>query len=220
MNIFIVEDNIVLRSELIDFLQNYQYKCITSDCYSNIVNEILEANSDLVLLDVNLPNIDGYYICKEIRKKSMLPIIIVTSRDSDMDEIMSLNIGADDFITKPYNTQVLLARINGLLRRSNNADAIDEVNYKGVTINFSRNCVSNNLKTIDLTKNETLILRCLYENKQKVVSRNNIIEEIWQSDNFIDDNTLTVNINRLRKKLAEIDVDNFIETKHGQGYMI
>ena len=220
MNIFIVEDNIVLRAELIDFLQNYQYKCITSDCYSNIVNEILEANSDLVLLDVNLPNIDGYYICKEIRKKSMLPIIIVTSRDSDMDEIMSLNIGADDFITKPYNTQVLLARINGLLRRSNNADAIDEVNYKGVTINFSRNCVSNNLKTIDLTKNETLILRCLYENKQKVVSRNNIIEEIWQSDNFIDDNTLTVNINRLRKKLAEIDVDNFIETKHGQGYMI
>lgn len=220
MNIFIVEDNIVLRSELIDFLQNYQYKCITSDCYSNIVNEILEANSDLVLLDVNLPNIDGYYICKEIRKKSKLPIIIVTSRDSDMDEIMSLNIGADDFITKPYNTQVLLARINGLLRRSNNADAIDEVNYKGVTINFSRNCVSNNLKTIDLTKNETLILRCLYENKQKVVSRNNIIEEIWQSDNFIDDNTLTVNINRLRKKLAEIDVDNFIETKHGQGYMI
>ena len=220
MNIFIVEDNIVLRSELIDFLQNYQYKCITSDCYSNIVNEILEANSDLVLLDVNLPNIDGYYICKEIRKKSMLPIIIVTSRDSDMDEIMSLNIGADDFIKKPYNTQVLLARINGLLRRSNNADAIDEVNYKGVTINFSRNCVSNNLKTIDLTKNETLILRCLYENKQKVVSRNNIIEEIWQSDNFIDDNTLTVNINRLRKKLAEIDVDNFIETKHGQGYMI
>ena len=220
MNIFIVEDNIVLRSELIDFLQNYQYKCITSDCYSNIVNEILEANSDLVLLDVNLPNIDGYYICKEIRKKSMLPIIIVTSRDSDMDEIMSLNIGADDFITKPYNTQVLLARINGLLRRSNNADAIDEVNYKGVTINFSRNCVSNNLKTIDLTKNETLILRCLYENKQKVVSRNNIIEEIWQSDNFIDDNTVTVNINRLRKKLAEIDVDNFIETKHGQGYMI
>lgn len=220
MNIFIVEDNLTLRSELIHFLNNYQFTCSTSDNFGNIVNEILESKPDLVLLDINLPNMDGYYVCKEVRRSSNVPIIIVTSRDSDMDEIMSMNMGADDFITKPYNTQILLARINSLLRRSNSSMMSNEVLYKGLTINFSKNTISHQAKTIDLTKNEMLILKCLYENKQTIVSRNEIMDEIWQSDSFIDDNTLTVNINRLRKKLVEIGVTDFIETKRGQGYMI
>jgi DNA-binding response regulator len=220
MNIFIVEDNLTLRTELMSFLNNYQFTCSTSDNFGNIVNEILESKPDLVLLDINLPNMDGYYVCKEVRRSSNIPIIIVTSRDSDMDEIMSMNMGADDFITKPYNTQILLARINSLLRRSNSSMMSNEVLYKGLTINFSKNTISHQAKTIDLTKNEMLILKCLYENKQTIVSRAEIMDEIWQSDSFIDDNTLTVNINRLRKKLLEIGVTDFIETKRGQGYMI
>lgn len=220
MNIFIVEDNLTLRTELMSFLNNYQFTCSTSDNFGNIVNEILESKADLVLLDINLPNMDGYYVCKEVRRSSNIPIIIVTSRDSDMDEIMSMNMGADDFITKPYNTQILLARINSLLRRSNSSMMSNEVLYKGMTINFSKNTISHQAKTIDLTKNEMLILKCLYENKQTIVSRAEIMDEIWQSDSFIDDNTLTVNINRLRKKLLEIGVTDFIETKRGQGYMI
>ncbi|MEZ7603575.1 response regulator transcription factor [Streptococcus parasanguinis] len=220
MNIFIVEDNLTLRTELMSFLNNYQFTCSTSDNFGNIVNEILESKADLVLLDINLPNMDGYYVCKEVRRSSNIPIIIVTSRDSDMDEIMSMNMGADDFITKPYNTQILLARINSLLRRSNSSMMSNEVLYKGLTINFSKNTISHQAKTIDLTKNEMLILKCLYENKQTIVSRAEIMDEIWQSDSFIDDNTLTVNINRLRKKLLEIGVTDFIETKRGQGYMI
>ena len=220
MNIFIVEDNLTLRTELMSFLNNYQFTCSTSDNFGNIVNEILESKADLVLLDINLPNMDGYYVCKEVRRSSNIPIIIVTSRDSDMDEIMSMNMGADDFITKPYNTQILLARINSLLRRSNSSMMSNEVLYKGLTVNFSKNTISHQAKTIDLTKNEMLILKCLYENKQTIVSRAEIMDEIWQSDSFIDDNTLTVNINRLRKKLLEIGVTDFIETKRGQGYMI
>lgn len=220
MNIFIVEDNLTLRTELMSFLNNYQFTCSTSDNFGNIVNEILESKADLFLLDINLPNMDGYYVCKEVRRSSNIPIIIVTSRDSDMDEIMSMNMGADDFITKPYNTQILLARINSLLRRSNSSMMSNEVLYKGLTINFSKNTISHQAKTIDLTKNEMLILKCLYENKQTIVSRAEIMDEIWQSDSFIDDNTLTVNINRLRKKLLEIGVTDFIETKRGQGYMI
>lgn len=220
MKIFIIEDDFVLRNELITFLQNYGYTCETTDNFKNIIEESLNSKPDLILLDINLPYIDGYHVCKEIRKQSSVPIIVVTSRNNDMDELMSINLGADDFVTKPYNTQILLARIGAVLKRSEKEYSSDEITYKQLTLNTSKSIVKFEEKSIELTKNELHILSFLISHKEKIVSRNALMDELWQSDEFVDDNTLTVNINRLRKKLESIGAKNFIETRRGQGYII
>ena len=187
----------------------------------NIVEFILKENSDLVLLDINLPIYDGYYICREIRKKSEVPIIIVTSRDSDMDELMSMNLGADDFVTKPYNTQILLARIAALLKRSNNKTTSNNIlNYKNLQLNLSNAKITCNNKEAELTKNEVKILSYLMNHQGQIVSRDLLMEYLWSTDYFVDDSTLTVNITRLRKKLEEIDIENVIETRRGLGYIM
>ena len=175
----------------------------------------------MVLLDINLPIYDGYYICREIRKKSEVPIIIVTSRDSDMDELMSMNLGADDFVTKPYNTQILLARIAALLKRSNNkTTSINILNYKNLQLNLSNAKITCNNKEAELTKNEVKILSYLMNHQGQIVSRDLLMEYLWSTDYFVDDSTLTVNITRLRKKLEEIGIENVIETRRGLGYII
>lgn len=187
----------------------------------NIVEFILKENSDLVLLDINLPIYDGYYICREIRKKSEVPIIIVTSRDSDMDELMSMNLGADDFVTKPYNTQILLARIAALLKRSNNKTTSNNIlNYKNLQLNLSNAKITCNNKEAELTKNEVKILSYLMNHQGQIVSRDLLMEYLWSTDYFVDDSTLTVNITRLRKKLEEIGIENVIETRRGLGYIM
>lgn len=167
-----------------------------------------------------MPRYDGFHICREIRKASSIPIIIVTSRDSEIDELMSINWGADDFITKPYNTQILLARISSVLKRSYNANGTDKITYKGLTLDLSRSIIKYGDKVADLTKNEVKILYLFLQKRGVIISRNEIMDYLWQSDNFIDDNTLTVNINRIRKKLSNIGIENFLITKRGQGYMI
>ena len=205
--IIIVEDDKIIREELQSFLSKYGYEVVAPSEFENIVEFILNENANLVLLDINLPVFDGYYICREVRKKSEVPIIVVTSRDSDMDELMSINLGADDFVTKPYNTQILLARIGALLKRSgSNTVSTNILTYKDFQLNLSNATVLYNGKEIDLTKNEVKIEL--------------LMEYLWTSEFFVDDSTLTFNITRLRKKLEEIGIENVIETRRGLGYIM
>lgn len=221
MEIFIVEDDLVLRDELGKLLSSYGYKCSETDDFENIIEIIIEKEPDLVLLDINLPYFDGYHICRELRKKSDVPIIIMTSRNTEMDELMGINLGADDFVTKPFNKQILLARISSILKRSqkrnNNSNGIK---YREITLFPMKSEVSYNGKTIELTKNELKILSVLINNSGRIVSRDELMDELWQSDEFVDDNTLTVNVNRLRHDLESIGVNDFINTKRGQGYVV
>ncbi len=218
--IIIVEDNKDLKNELIDFLSRYGYEAYGPDKFDNIMETLLKDNADLILLDINLPYYDGYYICREIRKVKNTPIIIVTSRNSDMDEIMSMNLGADDFVTKPYNTQVLLARIASLLRRSSGGKYQEILEHKGLKLNVTTGVMEFNNSTVDLTKNEIKILSCLIKNKGVIVSRDELMDYLWNSDMFVDENTLSVNIARLRKKLDSIGFKDAIETKRGIGYSL
>jgi len=218
--IIIVEDEEKIRAELKNFLVNYNYEVICLSKFESIIGDILKENAHLVLLDINLPIYDGYYICREIRKKSNVPIIVVSSRDTEMDELMSINLGADDFITKPYNTQILLARVNSILKRTYDKESKDGIIYKGLELDLPKNTVIFEGNEIELTKNEFRILNCLMKNKGKIVSRGDLMDYLWDLDLFIDDNTLTVNINRLRKKLEEIKCEGYIETRRGRGYIM
>ena len=220
MKIFIVEDETSIRIELINFLKKYGYSCDYSSNFQNILQEILDAESDLILLDINLPYMDGFQLCKEIRKQSDIPIIVLTSRDTELDELMSLNLGADDFITKPYNPQILLARIQNNLNRTYEQKNSILIEHNGLTLNFLKGQISYAGKTKKLTKNEIGILRLLMINKGNIIPRDAIIDEIWQSEEFIDENTLNVNIVRLRKTLSEIGLPNYIETRRGMGYSV
>lgn len=217
--ILIIEDDITIREELCDFLKRYGYEVNAPDDFPNIINIIQKENANLIILDINLPAFDGYYICREIRKTSNIPIIIVTSRDSELDELMSMNIGADDFITKPYNTQILLARINSILKRSY-GNFQEVLVHNGISLNLSNASLSFENNTIELTKNEIKILAFLLKNKGNIVSRDSLMEYLWSSDYFVDDSTLTVNITRLRKKLEDIGISDLIQTKRGLGYII
>ena len=198
--IFIVEDEKTIRDELSIFLSRYGYQIEAPDNFENVIENIKESKADLILLDINLPIFDGYYICREVRKFSEIPIIVVTSRDSDIDELMSMNLGADDFVTKPYNTQILLARIESILKRVNrNSTQVDILEYKDMKVNLSNGTISYN---------------------DKIVSRENLMNYLWDCEMFIDDNTLSVNVTRIRKKLDEIGIKNVIETRRGLGYII
>ena len=218
--IFIIEDDEKIRNELCTFLNKYGYEAIYSLDFEHVIDEVLREKYHLILLDINLPFFDGYHICREIRKKSSVPIIVVTSRDSEVDELMSMNLGADDFITKPYNTQILLARISSLLRRTYNNQESEILEYNNLQLDLSKSEVKYKDNKIELSKNESKILYVLIKNKEKIVSRNDIIEALWESDEYDDDNTLTVNINRLRKKLEEIGAIDFLKTKRGLGYIL
>ena len=174
-----------------------------------------------MLLDLNLPVYDGYYICREVRKENKeLPIIIVTSRDSDMDELISMNLGADDFITKPYNLQILLARIARVLHRAYESSSANQLMINDITLDIGKSTLSYHGESIDLTKNELRIMHCLFQNKNSIVSREELMKHMWDCELFVDDNTLTVNINRLRKKLEYLRLDDVIQTKRGMGYII
>ncbi|MGG5461042.1 response regulator transcription factor [Clostridium sp. B9] len=218
--ILIIEDTDTIREELTKLLARYGYDVLAPTDFENILEYVKENNADLILLDINLPYFDGYHICREIRKDSNVPIIIVTSRDSDMDEIMSMNLGADDFITKPYNTQVLLARIGSILRRTYSLAEQEVLTYGDLKLNLSNGTISCNGKEEELTKNELKILACLLKSKGNVVSREDLMDYMWNSDIFVDDNTLSVNVTRLRKKLEEVGMKGAIETRRGLGYIM
>ena len=218
--VFIIEDDVKINEQLGSFLKKYGYEVATSFDFENIVDIALEENPKIILLDINLPVFDGYYICKEIRKQSNVPIIVVTSRDTEMDELISMNLGADDFITKPYNTAILLARIESIIRRVYGHNSMEIYEYNGLRYNLSTSEMEYEGNKSDLTKNESRILYTLIKNKGKIVSRSELMKYLWQNDEFVDDNTLTVNINRLRKKMEEIGANHMLTTKRGQGYIL
>ena len=218
--ILIVEDDEKLRNELEIFLNKNGYQVKSLKTFENTIQDILRIHPDLVLLDINLPNTDGEYICKEIRKQSEMPIIIVTSRESELDELLSIHYGADHYITKPFNIQILLAKIASLLRRTNSqAKTQDKIDCKDFIINLSKSIIEKEGKEIELTKNEFKILNYLVQNRQRIVTREEIMECLWESECFIDDNTLTVNVTRLRNKLEELGLKELLVTKRGQGYL-
>lgn len=219
-NILIVEDDEKLREQLEIFLNNNGYKAESLKKFDNTIQDIISISPDLILLDINLPEADGEYVLKEVRKKSNVPIIIITSRDNEIDELLSINYGADHYITKPFNIQILLAKINTLLKRSNMGGIQDKIIVQDFTINLSNSTIVRNGKEIELTKNELKILRYLTERKNTIVSRNEIMNFLWESESFIDDNTLTVNMTRLKNKLEELDLKDLIITKRGQGYIM
>ncbi len=219
--ILIVEDDKKIREELETFLVKNGFIVKALEKFDNTVEDILEEKSDLVLLDINLPFVDGEFVCKEIRKISDVPIIMVTSRDNDIDELLSLNYGADQYVTKPYNIQILLAKINGLLKRNKKQDkTLEEIDCGEFLLNIQERVIKKDNKKIELTKNEYTILYYLSINRKKLVSRDEIMDYLWESEEFIDDNTLSVNIKRLRDKLEELGLLDVIETRRGQGYIL
>jgi DNA-binding response OmpR family regulator len=220
-SILIVEDDRTIRQELRCLLEKYRYKVIAAEDFSDVTALALAENPHLILLDLNLPFYDGYHICRELRKHSEIPIIVVTSRDSEMDELMSLSLGADHFVTKPYNTQILIARIEALLKRAyGDAGAPALMRFDDLSLDVGRCTAARPGRSVELTKNESRILQALMENGGAVVSRDDIMHALWQTDAFVDDNTLTVNINRLRRKLGEIGAGDRIKTRRGQGYSL
>lgn len=219
--ILIIEDDEKLRKELEIFLNKNGYEATSLENFENPVKDAIEINSDLILLDINLPNIDGEYILKEIRKVSNVPIIMITSKDNELDELISLNYGADQYVTKPFNLQILLAKIAGLLRRSKITDTNqNKIDCQDFILNVSKSMLEKENTQIELTKNELKILYFLVSKRGQIVSREEIINYLWESESFIDDNTLTVNMKRLRTKLEEVDLQDLIETRRGQGYIL
>ncbi|PDZ06685.1 DNA-binding response regulator [Bacillus cereus] len=219
--IILIEDDEIIREELKHFFIKYGYEVKAPTDFNHIIKYIENENADLILLDINLPVFDGYYICREIRKTSDVPIFMVTSRDSDVDELISMNLGADDFITKPYNTEILLARVANILRRTyGDLKTNNILIYRDFNLNLSNATVTYQNKSVELTKNEVKILSCLINNRGNIVKRDSLIETLWKSDYFVDDSTLTVNINRLRKKLEEIGIENPIATRRSLGYIM
>ncbi len=217
--ILIVEDEIKIREELKYFLENNGYQVNFVENFENTLNEIQKIETDLILMDINIPGINGMHLCREIRKTSKIPIIIVTSRDTEMDELLCMNYGADDFITKPYNMQILLAHIEAVLKRSK-PEISHILEYKGMKINLSKGTIDYNNQTIILTKNEIQIFSYLLERQGTVVTRDELMNYLWDTETFIDDNTLTVNMARLRKKLEDLGFKDVIETRRGWGYII
>ena len=219
--ILIVEDDEKLRNELQIFLNKNGYEALVLEKFDNALQDILNQNADLILLDINLPFTDGEYICKEIRKVSQVPIIMVTSRDNEIDELLSLNYGADQYITKPYNIQILLAKINGLLKRSQNTDSnTTKIDCKDFILDVSKSMIEKEGKQLELTKNELKILHYLVQKRGQIVAREEIMDYLWDNQSFIDDNTLTVNMTRLKNRLEEIGLHDMIQTKRGQGYIL
>ena len=220
-NILIVEDDEKLSKELEKFLSQNGYEASRITNFENVINDILNSKCNMVLLDINLPGNNGEYICKEVRKISDVPIVMITSVDSELDELMSLNYGADDYITKPFNLQILLANIATILKRtsSNNKDQT-KINCENFILNLSKSTIEKDRKEIELTKNEFKILYYLVQNRGKIVSREELMNYLWDSEMFVDDNTLTVNITRIRNKLEEVNLKDILETRRGQGYIL
>lgn len=218
--ILIVEDDEKLRRELQIFLVRNGYDAVEIEQFDDTLRDILQAGADLILLDINLPNADGEYLLKELRKESDVPVIMITSRDNEMDELLSMHYGADHYVTKPFNTQILLAKIMAILKRTSNAMSQEKINCGQFVLDVSKSRIEKNEKWVELTGNELKIVKCLVKSKGNIVSRDDIMNDLWDSDSFIDDNTLTVNMTRIRKKLEELGLQDVIATKRGQGYVL
>lgn len=218
--IYVVEDDASIRGELVQVLERNGFETAFCETFENVIEDIQAAGPDLVLLDLTLPGTDGQFVCRELRAVSEVPIIVLTSRVTEIDEVMSMTMGADDFIPKPYSSRVLVARIQALLRRATGAADRSNLEHHGVTLDLSRSTATAVGGTVELTKNEMRILALLMQRAGTIVSREDIMRDLWDSDAFINDNTLTVNINRLRSTLAKIGVKDYLATHRGRGYSV
>lgn len=219
--ILIVEDNLEIREELKILLKNSGYEIETITNFEDAVNQILNIDCHLILLDINLPNKSGYEICSKIRAKSKIPIIFVTSRNNSMDELKGIMLGGDDYIEKPYNVPILLARIQNLLNRTYaKSEAETKIEYKKLVLDILKSEIRYNDNHTELTKTEFKTLYYLLKNTNKIIPRTDIIDYLWDNEVYADDNSLSVIITRIREKLKDIGIENLIETKRGQGYKI
>ena len=214
----IIEDDEVTRDELKDLLEKNGYKVYVLNDFKDSLSEVLKRKVDLILLDINIPYINGEELLQKIRRYLDVPIIMVTSRNSDADEVLSITYGADDYITKPYNPNILLLRIGAVLKRTNKNSNI--IKYKDLEINIQKGLIKKDVEEIILTKNEMIIFSYLLNNRNRIVTRDELMTDLWNNDEFINDNTLTVNISRLRAKLKSIGYDNIIDTRKGIGYIL
>lgn len=219
--IFIVEDDVSLGQAIKTSLDNWDFETQLVSDFQNIIKQYSAFDPHLILMDLKLPYKDGYYWCQEIRKNSAVPIIFISSASENMNIIMAMNLGGDDFVAKPFEQEVLVAKINALIRRTYNfSENTSIIEHNGLIINTDNNKVEYNNQNIELTKNEYKILVTLIQNKGKIVSREKLMETLWSTDLFVDENTLTVNVTRLRKKLESIGLSDIIKTKVKQGYII
>jgi len=220
--VMIIEDDPKISSIIAHTLLKWKFDPIEANDFEHLDKEFMNNKPDLVLLDINLPIYDGYYWCGKFRQLSNVPIIFISSRSQNMDIVMAMNMGGDDFIQKPFSLDVLMAKINAIFRRvyTYKEKEKDYMEHRGLILHVDKGSISYHEKELDLTKNEFQILYLLLKKKECIVSRDEIMTALWESENFIDDNTLTVNIARLRRKLEEFGLDDFIETKKRQGYVI
>ena len=218
--ILIIEDDLVIRTELITLLEGNNYEASTVTDFTSTVQTVKSTQPHLILLDIKLPQTNGFSLCSQIRGFSNVPIIFVTSCTTDMDELNSIMLGGDAFITKPYNTAILLAKIASLLKRAYPMDAQTSLTYQGAILHLDSSKIEYVGRQADLTKNELKILSCLFKHAGTICARADIVEYLWDNQVYIDDNALSVNINRIREKLASIGLTDFIKTKHRQGYTL
>jgi OmpR family two-component system bacitracin resistance response regulator BceR len=219
--IMLIEDDESLFSEIKDRLSQWSYDVYGVQDFGKVMQEYSAIQPQLVIIDIQLPQYDGFHWCRMIRAHSNVPIIFLSSRDHPTDMVMSMHLGADDFIQKPFHFDVLIAKIQATLRRvyNYNTERIELRTWRGATIEYVKNTLTHNNESVLLTKNEMFILKVLVEHKNQIVTREDLIRSLWDHEHFVSDNTLTVNVNRLRKKLEPLNLDGYIETKVGQGYM-
>ena len=221
MKIFLAEDEERMRLELQELLRKNGFNCEAATEFHDLPGQIVTSGADLILLDLNLPELDGLSVLKMVRSQSDVPVLILTSRDSEIDELMGMHLGADDFMTKPFNSQILIARIESILRRT--ARKSDEgaiLSSAGLTLDLLRGTVSGPAGSVELSKNEQTILGLLLRRCGEIVTREDLIDALWQSDTFVDDNTLSVNVARLRQQLKEVGAADVVKTRRGQGYQL
>ena len=219
--ILIVEDDEVTAELVREALEKWDYSAQSVSDFRHVTEQVVSQQPDLILLDIHLPFYNGFYWCREIRNLTKVPIIFLSSADDNMNIVMAMDMGGDDFIAKPFDTNVLLAKINAMLRRSYSYQGqTNLIRAGGVLLNIADATVTNNGQRAELTKNEYQILKLLMENQGKMVSRDAIMQQLWDNEEFVDDNTLTVNVTRIRKKLKTIGIQDMIKTKKGAGYLI
>jgi DNA-binding response OmpR family regulator len=219
--ILLIEDDIDLAKETAFALRKWGFKVDLIDDFEMILEEFIDKKPEVVVLDVNLPLYNGFYWCEKIREISNVPIVFLSSRDSDMDLIMGINNGGDDYMTKPFSIDILVTKINGIIRRAYNySDSNNIIHYENLIFDVERGVIKHDDTSTELTKNEMKILTFLLKNKSKVVSRESLMMALWDNDEFVTDNALTVNINRLRTKIKDLGFEDFIKTKKGIGYIV
>lgn len=223
-SIFIVEDDPKIAMLLKEHLERYDYVVHTTASFENLKQDVIELNPSLILLDINLPKYDGYYWCRQFRSVSTCPIIFISARAGEMDQVMAIENGGDDYITKPFHFEVVMAKIKGLIRRTYGEYALNQntnlMDIDGLVLSIDQHTLSYQQQQTELSKREFTLLEALFSQPEKIISRDTLLEKLWDDIQFVDDNTLSVNITRVRKKLADLGIHDAIETVRGMGYKL